>query len=290
MVDRLADQQQTRSVYLPERGILVELPNHLAQSIQVCPDTGNVSMDPAQRAFVRSVMNNTILRNRFPGREDGAFFMESVSPEWREFLMKKAYEMSDVIVNANRDQANRDIAVLLFGSVARNLVKRRNYHDPSNIDLAVVGKFESEQEVNDLYDSIRPARVRISSEITRGEKCSCCSVENYDPQKCRANKVGSPAAGPYDFPRVGVSIKTADQAKKSGYINARVWLSGCAKPLYDAQGVWKEIEEEALNFLTINPSIANRVRQGKPVDRALASLGIEQSVFARISMVLTNLS
>ncbi|MCL5970090.1 MAG: hypothetical protein M1450_01135, partial [Patescibacteria group bacterium] len=72
-----------------------------------------------------------ILAKRYPKPEQGRKFMESVDYERRKELLEKAVHLSESIVASWKEiNPDKPIAIILFGSVAKGLVKQTQNPDP----------------------------------------------------------------------------------------------------------------------------------------------------------------
>lgn len=268
---------QNKSLYIPERGVLVELPPSCSEGISICPETGRASIDPLVRTQLRTIQNDPIIRGRYPSTQEGEQFMDEVSPQWRDRLLEHTEFLSEEIKQACFSIGSQRFAIILYGSLARNLTKDRTSEDPSNIDIAVVGEFSPKQKES-ILDSIRVARQQVTTEIKVAELCKCQGV------KCKCSEqmtdyywVNStaPIRNGYGeitrlhsgfFERAGVVIQTPETARSNGYSDARRYISSSAKSLYDPEGVWQEIENEALVYFDMPPLVKRKIRHGKPID------------------------
>lgn len=251
--------EQTKSLYLPERGVVVELPASCYQGINICPESGQVTLDPLIRAQLKAISSEAILQNHYPALEYGENFMGQISPQWRDRLLEQANVVTRSIVKACQSIGKERFAVLLFGSVAKNLVKFPAHSDPSNIDIAVIGDFIP-TEKKDLFDLIRPVRQEVTDSIKRAQFCKCETIHC----RCRIVDQGSaPDASRKDLlvdSRVGVFIQTPEVLRKDGYGGAREYVASCAKALYDPEGVWGEIEHEVIAFMQLPVGLKRRVK------------------------------
>lgn len=186
-----------------------------------------------EKTRLQQVINCGILAKRYPNSQEGARFMNEIDYKWRDMLEIMAQELTNEIVfKWHKINATKDIAVVLFGSVAKGLVKRPDHPDPSNIDLSVIGNINI-YERERLFDAIRPRRKEIQRRITAN---------------CSAIETGKPNPG-----NAGVSIQNIEKLKKDCYEPARRYVASNAYALYDPSGIWKEIETEALKWALVKP-------------------------------------
>ncbi len=272
---------QTRSLYLPDRGVLVELPPSCKQGVYIDPDNGKVEIDPVSGVQLKAIADNPIMKNRYPSTEDGQIYMDQVSTQWRNNLLGKAETIAGVIKQACQLIGKERFAIVLYGSLARNLARYRTHADPSNIDIVVVGDFSS-QDKKQLLDLVRPVRQQITAAIKLTERCQCttarcrCSTQkptygdlrfaHVDIRNTQGEVVGTDN-GLVD--RVGVVIQREEVIRMDGYGLTREYLSSCARPLYDEQGVWEKTENEAIAYLQLPPKTRRRIREGRDVDQSL---------------------
>lgn len=282
-VEAPAAIQKSRSLYLADRGIMVELPPNCTTGITINPETCRVSIDPFVKTHLQAIMDDPILRGRYPTALDGEEYMNGVSGQWRDRLLEYAESVTDEIKRGCWSVRRNRFAVVLYGSLARNLTKHRTHEDPSNMDLVVIGEF-SNWEKNQVLDRIRGLRQKTTTEIKAAELCECktirCQCYNevtsrylYYATRDLRNGYGEIIGFHSDLiERAGVVIQTPETIKSNGYGEARKYLSSCARALYDPENLWGEIENEALVYLHLPPLMKRRIREGKPVDRFLNTI------------------
>lgn len=262
---------QTRSLYLPREGVVVELPSDCSLGIDICPDTGTVKIDPIVRARLNMITHDTILANRYPTREHGERFMEQISPQWRDRLFDQAKIVTQTVINSCQSIDQERIAVILFGSVAKNLVKPPTHPDPSNIDLAVIGFF-SKTEKDQLLGLVKPVRRAVteyinaveSREIKEGESFEEKKIIVADPViKCEPVDDSSMPNQSLVGCRVGVFFQTPETVRCNGYDVAREYVTSCAKALHDPYYIWREIEHEAIAYGQLPSKIKRKIRESK---------------------------
>ncbi|HVZ58204.1 MAG TPA: nucleotidyltransferase domain-containing protein, partial [Patescibacteria group bacterium] len=153
-------------------------------------------------------------------------FMGEINFERRDQLLAIAHDASNKIVEEWKDiNPNKEIAVLLFGSVAKGLVKRPEHKDPSNIDLAVIGDF-SPEESEALFDAIRPYRADVQDMIL--QDCDEIESEDHNPGN------------------LGVLVQNTEKMSNGHFSGAINHISAGAFALYDPSNMWNAIEEHTL--------------------------------------------
>lgn len=215
---------QIEQMYLHPTGVVVALTPELSAQIAKATLNGN-QFTPDMQMSLRILDEDPILRGRYPAIQDGAAYMKDVCFGWRKRLMSVAGQVSNCIVDEvmgmgktrttqtnDGDYELADVAILLYGSVAKGLTRYNGHTDPSNIDLTVIGKFSS-VERDELFDRIRPCRDLWSSEI------------------------GS---------NVGVHIQTPERLTNGNYWGALNYEASMTRALYDPFDIWKTIRREAL--------------------------------------------
>lgn len=229
----LMNKEQIPLITIPKRGLRVIPPMETQEKMLQVRNGDKISPFSEEEKYrLKKLINCKILEQRYPIRQNGEDFMNTVDLEWREELLEMAKELSDNIVNSWHDiSALNDIAVLLYGSIAKGLTKKPTHHDPSNIDIAVIGSFSTQQRL-DLYDAIRPKRLEIQERIL--DKC---------------NEINSPEANPGN---AGVTIQDIAKLKNNFYYNTRLYISSGGYALYDDSGIWQGIEQEAIDFARNN--------------------------------------
>ena len=159
--------------------------------------------------------------------------MPSVDYNRRDELLHLSQNLSSQIVETWRGiNPNKDIAVLLYGSVARGLTKDTQNPSPSDIDLTVIGDF-TENERDKLKEKIHPMRDAIRRQIVE----SCPNVTGEFAE---------------DIRYAGTLVQNIEKLTKERYSAAIHYLGSCITPLYDPSGIWARIEKEALKVATAN--------------------------------------
>lgn len=218
--------QQTYHIF--ERGITLFLPPQATRNINQTLETGRIPETEGVR--LSRISSCKILKERHPMPEDGMVYMSQVDYERRNELLQLARNLTTCIVKEWRKiEPGKPIAVVLFGSVAKGLVRRGNHQDPSNIDLAVIGDF-TDKEAEQLKDAIRPRRKEAQEIILR----SCPLVISDDKNPGNA----------------GVHIQSIKSLNAGDYSGALNHINAGALAIHDPSGVWDEIEKEALSFVT----------------------------------------
>lgn len=238
MIATLETLRNGQYITLPRRGVRISAPPQLCEvlaSIQarrqrhepLTAEQRQSLWTPDQKARLNLLLRCKILARRFPTREDGNAFMQNVDPLRREEYLGYVEDMTANIVDAwGRVNPNKDIAVVLFGSVARGLVKDAGHPDPSNIDMTIIGAFTKEEKER-LFDTIRPKREEIAAKIR-------ASSPNLDYSL-------NPLPG-----NVGVYVQNRETLAKDGFGEARVYLASGAFALHDPAGIWKDIDAGAV--------------------------------------------
>lgn len=221
-------------ITLPQRGLRILAPCETQENMNRAKLGEIVSFSENERKRLNLLTRCRILKKRYPSPESGAEFMREIDHERRRMLFGMAQEMSDAIVlQWHRINPNLDIAVIIYGSVAKGLVKRADHPDPSNIDLAVTGDIQREQQ-DMLYDAIRPKRKELQRRILG----TCPELNSSE------NNPGN----------IGVIIQRIDMLSSENYSQTRSYITAGAKPMYDKSGIWKTLEDLALNAYTIKRS------------------------------------
>lgn len=195
------------------RGLNISLPPGATRNIVQAAQTGN-DIPQHEATMLRVLTDDPILKKRYSCPEDGEEYMQTVDTRWREELYRFAETVSSTIVGQTHQMGKEDIAVILIGSVAKNLVKTKGHPDPSNIDLVVVGDFNQEER-EDLLNRVRCVREQVAGEIGNN---------------------------------VGVIVQDPDKLRKNDYSVALMYVGSSARALYDPKGVWSDLEKDTLEF------------------------------------------
>lgn len=205
-------QEAEQLFWVHTRGLVVTLPPDATRRISSAVDAGK-PIPSEESSRLRVITMDPILKKRYPVQENGSDFMGQVCPDRRVFLYQKAVEVSGVIVQSARKIRKPKVAVILFGSVAKALVKRDGHGDPSNIDLAVIGDFnKNDREI--MLDMIRDERDRVKTEIGNN---------------------------------VGVFVQSRDSVRGNNFDTAFNYIGSCARPLWDPHRIWRDLESAALS-------------------------------------------
>lgn len=215
-------------ITLPRRGLRIIPPGETAANmVRVKEGQSIVPWTAREKARLALIKNDTIMRKRFPNPNDGQALMEDVCYQRREELLSLAVDLSNRIVEEwDTMTPNKNIAIILFGSVARGLVRRSDHYDPSNLDMSVIGDF-TEEERTELLDAIRPARKETGQKIL--ETCGEANVI----------REGSGNAGVY--------VQHVDKLINNKFATAKEYISSNAMVLHDPVGIWSAIEGAALD-------------------------------------------
>jgi len=218
----MAEREPTISV--PRRGLRIAPPAGVRDFV-VEAQSGN-QVDPLreeQKAELWMVLFSKVFKRRYPNPEEGKKIMNEISQPRRKELLSLADELTEEIVGKWREiSPDKEIAVILFGSVATGLVKAAGHLDPSNIDLAVIGNI-SDTEKERLFDEIREKRDEVTQRIREGI--------------------------PFEVPNganAGVHVQHVDKLKANNFDPALEYIKSCAMPLYDPANIWGEIKTRAL--------------------------------------------
>ncbi len=233
--------------WVHERGVEMLLPPQ-AKPVQ--------DSDIRESQRLSQIHNDGVLKNRYPTQQSGEAFMQTVDMNRRQTMLTMAGEAAEKIISEWRDiNPDKEITVVLFGSVAKGLVKNCEQSDPSNIDMAVVGDI-TDDEKEALYDAIRPYRKEVQDQLL----ASCGNVEVGD---------SNPA-------NLGVSIQHISKLTNGHYSGMVNHLKAAAFPLYDPEGMWHELEGNALEKLAIE----KKEKESKKKKRTLYTNQRGQKVFS----------
>lgn len=227
-------------ITLPKRGLRVIAPKHTQrvmalarrhkeESSRFSAEEKETLWPETEKTRLRLIKQCGILAKRYPNPKDGKKFMETVDYQRREELLTKAKDLSTDIVSAWQDiNPDKPIAIILFGSVAKGLVKHGENPDPSNIDIAVIGDI-TQSERERLMDEIRPHRKSVQGWILE-----------------RVPFVNSSERNPGN---AGVMVQNTEKLTKDNYEPTRNYIASGAITLYDPQGIWSDLENQALNHV-----------------------------------------
>lgn len=224
-------------ITIPRRGLRVVAPPHTQSVIELArkhkkegtrfTDEEKEKLWPeSEKARLYLMKQCGTLAKRYPKAEEGKQFMKSVDYQRRDELLEKATNLSkDIVSSWEEINPDKPIAVILFGSVAKGLVKRTENPDPSNIDLAVIGDINSDEREK-LMDEIRPHRKSVQEWILQ-----------------RVPFINSSERNPGN---AGVIVQNTEKVKKDSFEPAKNYITSGAIVLHDPEGIWKNLEEEAL--------------------------------------------
>lgn len=212
-------------ISVPKRGIQIFPPAETAHKMSQARRGEVVTpFSLEEKVRLRELIHAKILERRYPTKQCGRAFMSDVDYEWGNQLLKLSQAFTTVLVYAWKEISNKPIAVILYGSISRGLVKRPDHSDPSNIDLAAIADF-TDCEKEEFFDKIRPAR-----ETIRGYILSKTPAINPD------SKGGN----------VGIHLNTIRSLEVSNYSSTINYLQAAAVPLYDPDRIWERLEGEAI--------------------------------------------
>lgn len=213
-------------ITLPKRGLRVIPPPEVSQKMIEARKGNIVRFSEEDKYRLRKLIDCSILARRHPTPDAGREYMESVDYDWRNELLGMAGEMAATVVEEwSEINQEQPLAILLYGSVAKGLVKRPDHPDPSNIDLAVMGCITEEERLM-LFDRIRPMRTCIQERIL-----------------AHAEDINSPEANPGN---AGVIVQHIDKVTKENFSGAKAYIAAGAIPLHDPAYLWRSIEQEAI--------------------------------------------
>lgn len=214
-------------ITLPRRGLKIIPPPETQENMRLARSGQKVFWTPEEKTRLRELISCTILEKRYPTKEDGQKFMaQDVDYGRREELLSMALELTNCIVSSWQTiNPQKDIAIILFGSIAKGLVKKPTHPNPSNVDLAVIGDFTPEER-DRLFDGIRCKRGEIQQKIISGNP-------NIDPSERNPGNAG-------------VFIQTPNKLSNNDFSATRIYVRSNAQALYDPAGIWKNIEKKAL--------------------------------------------
>lgn len=216
-------------ITLPKRGLRIIPPAETQANMLRVRGGEVVTWSEEEKIRLKMLINCPILAKRHPDATHGNEYMKSVDLERRNYLFGLANELSEGIVNEwHKINPNRDIAVLLYGSVAKGLTRRADHPDPSNIDLAVMGNIEP-NEKEKLFDEIRCKRAEVQKKILS----SCPTINSQEQNPGNA----------------GVIIQDLKVVSKGNYSSIRAYITSCAIPLHDPARIWVAMEMEALKYM-----------------------------------------
>lgn len=226
-------------ITLPRRGLKIVPPAETAENMRRAKAGEVVLFSDEEKKRIALLRQCAILKRRYPTPEEGKRFMQEVDYEWGEKLREMAQELSNTIVTEWKViNSEQDIAVILFGSIPKGLVKRPNHPDPSNIDIAVVGCIRKPERAQ-LYDAIRPKRLEIQKRIL----ARCPVINSSEPNPGNA----------------GVTIQPMERVLKDNYSQVVSYIRSGAEPLYDGSGIWNSLETYALQTYKLKRTTEARV-------------------------------
>ncbi len=229
---------ETNLITIPKRGLRVIAPEHTQRVMELArkhkkegtrftEEEKEELWPETEKARLYLMKQCGILAKRYPKPQDGEKFMESVDYQRREELLEKAKHLSTDIVSAwQQINPEKPIAVILFGSVAKGLVKHTDNSDPSNIDIAVIGDITSEEREK-LMDEIRPHRKSVQEWIL--ERVPFINSSERNPGNA------------------GVMVQNTKKLTKDGFEPTKNYITSGAIVLHDPEGIWKNLENQALN-------------------------------------------
>lgn len=211
------------------RGLVITLAPHVSEKISKAVSNGQPIPEDASNVL-GIITRDSILKKRYPNPPNGEELMESVDYSRRGELLNLAREFCNDIVDTWKGiNPDKEIAVLLYGSVARGLVKNPNYPQPSDIDLTVIADFSEEERVQ-LRERIHPMRDAIREQVVK----SCPNILGVPPE---------------DIRYAGMMVQNTKKLTKNAFSDAIHYIGSCITPLYDPSRLWVNIESQALQFV-----------------------------------------
>jgi hypothetical protein len=223
-------------ITLPNRGIQVIAPGETAMNMELArslpkggAETPRIQWTEREKTRLWLMKNCRILANRLPSKESGKQFMETVDYKRREELLAMAHELSDHIAQTwTQINPDKKIAVILYGSVAKGLVKTPGQSPASDIDLTAIGDFSDSERAQ-----LR-ARIHSKREEVRDRIVSTAFVTE----------------GELDIRYAGALVQNVSTLTKNGFSDAINYVKSGASAIYDPSGIWAGIEGQALDYAT----------------------------------------
>lgn len=217
-------------ITLPRYGIQVLAPDETYQNIRTAKSRAVVTPDsihwsPEEKMKLQLMKECGILGNRFPTPDEGKKFMESVDYRRHAELLRYATEFSAHIASQwNHIDPNNGIAIIVYGSVARGLVKPVNHESPSDIDLAVIGSFNEDQR-EELFESVKEKREEIAAQLVG-------DCPNHDAELWNRY--------------VGLKIQDISKLSNNTFGATLNYIKSGARQLHDPKKIWLNLEQTAL--------------------------------------------
>ncbi len=224
-------------ISLPKRGLRVIAPEytqqvmalarrHMEEGTRYTEEEKQDLWPDTEKTRIQVIKQCGTLAKRYPNPQAGKSFMNTIDYERREELLDKAHNLSEDIVSSwQAINPDAPIAIILFGSVAKGLVKRTEHPNPSNIDIAVIGDISSSDREK-LMDEIRPQRKSVQEWIL--ERVPFISTQEANPGNA------------------GVCVQNIAKLRSDNYEPVVNYIASGAIALHDPSGLWKDLETEAL--------------------------------------------
>lgn len=245
---------------LIERGISVALPSCSKTGLVVDSETGLPlpQSHDLELARLAAIAGNTILKQRYPTPTDGSAFMQRVSSDWRKYLLGEAFEVARSLADICNDMGRERFAILIFGSLGRDLVKRPCDFDPSNIDISVIGQDIQPEDRRVILNEIRSARKTSTARIKHTEAeqfCNGrCSPTLQESCKFFCTSAETESKNPL-IERVGVHVQPESKITNSRFADAiNLYISSSAIVAQDITGFWQQVEQQALQTIATKRS------------------------------------
>lgn len=205
------------------------------------------------------MINDPILTKRHPLPKNGEIFMSQVDYSRRDSLLPLAQELSSHIVGLWQTiNPSKEIAVLLYGSIARGLVKKADNPSPSDIDLTVIGDFTEKERV-ELRNRAQEKREEIKSRIL--EDCTNVTDDAWA-----------------DIRYAGTLVQNIEKLTKNNFSDAIQYVASGTQALYDPSGIWAKIENEAIEaYRKRKACSARKTHLQKPITTLSGKTGSKKS-------------
>lgn len=234
--------ERIEQMFWHQKGLVVALPVEATRSI-VNANRDGETLPVTEGTRLQVISDDSVLNKRYPSIAEGAKYMDQVDTQWGEHLYGIAESMAERIKQETEVMGKRDIAIVLFGSVAKRLTKTSTHPDPSNVDMAVIDQF-SDEEKTELFDRIRPYRKQWEPDIRNN---------------------------------VGVHIHHIDKLRANNYYLTVQYIGSSGRALYDPAEIWQTIEQEALVYTYLRSAYKAVCKTLRTYRREFSNDEIDQS-------------